>query len=158
MEWSTIINQHLGTLIIAISVLAGIYIGWKQLKRVEKGQISSAYQNIINSSYELEKTYITYPDLYLAIKQTKQDIDTKKLTDEQRCRLDWITLMTLDFFDNLIYQKNRGVIKPGSKAWNTWERSIRQEFNRCPSLREMLNETRELYTDELICLAELCQD
>ena len=154
LQWLSFINQYFSTTVLAISVIVAIFLGMKQLKEVRKGQASIAYQSIIDTSYELEKLYVEYPSVYLGM-QNKKDID--EFAEEERTRLDWITFMTLDFFDNLLYQKNRGVIEPGSEVWFTWERSMKSEFRRCPYLGELLRNTLGLYTGELVRLSKTSQ-
>ena len=158
MEWLTFINQYVSTTILAISVLVGIIMGWVKINQVKTGQASNAYQNIMNASYELERVYLKYPSLYLGIRRKKEDADSRKLTKEQKSQLDWVSFMTLDFFDNLLYQKNKGVIKRDSEVWSTWEHFMRMEFRHCPYLCELLKDNPKLYTLELMYLAESSQE
>ena len=160
--WVICRNWNMLTAIATWVLAGGIGAAIWQIREVSKGQAGSAYQNIINASYELEKMYVKYPHLYLKMQRKKADIENdikkRELTNEDKTRLDWITFMTLDFFDNLLYQKNGGLIKPNSEVWNTWERSMRNEFRRCPYLCEMLRDTSELYTKELAGLAGISQN
>lgn len=142
----------LGTIATWVTA-AGLFVAIWQIREVSKGQAGNTIQSVIDASYALERLYIEYPNLYHNMQCDKKIIDdhiaTGKLTDHEKIQLEWLTFMTLDFFDNLLYQKNLGLIKPNSEVWLSWERSIIFELKHCPYLSQMLKEYHLLYTPEL---------
>lgn len=150
-EWMIFINDYFSTTVLALSVLVAIIIGIKEVRELIREQSSVAYQSIINSSLGLERFYIENPKLYIGMRKSKEYIE--KLPEEDKTRINWITMMTLDFFDNLLYQKNRGVLRSDSEEWINWKHFIENEFESCSYLSEFLLSEPGLYTKELLSLA-----
>ena len=85
---------HIGSLILVISVTIAALYAAREFRQIKKGQSSIAYQGITGANYQLGQLYIQYPAVYRVMQGT---LDIESLDDDGRTRLDWITIMTLDF-------------------------------------------------------------
>jgi hypothetical protein len=97
-EWVIAIGTCVGALIALLTLL----VLWRQLKDLSTSIQGSTYQNVINLMIEIDRFFITHPDL------KSYFYNGKKLTaaDEiESARVTSTAEMLLDFFDNVYHQK-----------------------------------------------------
>ena len=149
MEWATIL-QIIGA-VVALGLLSFTARQQFLMRRFNK---SIAYQNVINASYELERVFMEHPKLYLHMRSEEPEVKD----EEEREKVWWIAIMTLDFMDNLLFHKGKGLIE--KETWFYWEEYFKDELRKNRYLCRVLREKSIYYTEELHKLAKnaSCED
>jgi hypothetical protein len=137
--------RNWGALIILLAILSLIWFAITQIRYEEKGARLSFYSEIFAQWLEIDKTFITYPELrkYFSGQTLEQ-------SSPNRDRVLAISDLTLDAMDNMLTFE---VMAGYSREMVGWRLTFRRLLQNSPVTCERFRETASLFSSEFSTLA-----